>query len=174
MKNLKIDNLLLEISKTENYQVYTEDDFDDYNAFLDYRTLLAMMLEDIKVINKPLKNSSHILLTKFGNDVINQGGWIKYLESEKQKVEREEQKAVFDFQISKIQAKTKLFPYIVSFLSLIISLFAYFKKEDTVEKRVSKSEIMKVIDSISISNQTKKIDLLYNSKQKGDILKTKK
>lgn len=174
MNKIKIDEILNEIHSSAKYIPLYEDDFDDFADFVVYRDLLILMSEDTKLIKKPSNQNSILYLTKFGNDVISQGGWIKYLENEKRTNERTEQKAVFDFQISKIQAKTKLFPYIVSVVSLIISLFAYFKKEDKAEIGVSKSEITKVIDSISISNQTKKADSLHNSKSKDYVVKTTK
>ena len=89
MKNHKIDKLLLEISKDENYQIFSEDYFDDYNEYIDYRKTLIMMLDDVKLIAKPINNSSHIIITKFGDDVINQGGWIKYLENQQNEKENE-------------------------------------------------------------------------------------
>ena len=54
MKNHKIDKLLLEISKDENYQIFSEDYFDDYNEYIDYRKTLIMMLDDVKLIAKPI------------------------------------------------------------------------------------------------------------------------
>lgn len=156
MKNIKIDKLLLEISETENYQVYTEDDFDDYTEFLDYRKLLSIMLDDIKVISKPLQNVSHILLTKLGDDVVNQGGWIKYLENEKKVKLSEENRQSKSDQILDFDLKLKSFDikngkrmliagFIITILNFLITILTvqFFQPVENKEKSKVQVERLK-------------------------------
>ena len=138
MKNHKIDKLLLEISKDENYQIFSEDYFDDYNEYIDYRKTLIMMLDDVKLIAKPINNSSHIIITKFGDDVINQGGWIKYLENEQNEKENEinrQSKAdkILDLDLQlknfekKYEKKLIIGGFIITLLSFLITVLTFFQ-----------------------------------------------
>ncbi len=81
------------------------------------------------------------------------------------------QKEYFDFQVSRFQAKSRYFPYIVSVASIIIALMAYFKPIKSIEnKQLLKGEILHIIDSISTSNQTKTVDSLHTSKTQVNSL----
>ena len=133
MKNIKIDKLLLEISNTDNYQIISEDDFDTYIDFVEYRKILIIMLDDLKIISRPITNASSILLTKFGDEVINQGGWIKYLENEKTKDRFLTEKEQLDFEKSKVDLelskkmlkefpKTKWFARIGLIIAIVLAL----------------------------------------------------
>jgi hypothetical protein len=153
MKNHKIDKLLLEISKDENYQIFSEDYFDDYNEYIDYRKTLIMMLDDVKLIAKPINNSSHIIITKFGDDVINQGGWIKYLENEQNEKENEinrQSKAdkILDLDLQlknfekKYEKKLIIGGFIITLLSFLITVLTvqYMQGDENNKKQKNQEE----------------------------------
>ncbi len=153
MKNHKIDKLLLEISKDENYQIFSEDYFDDYNEYTDYRKTLIMMLDDVKLIAKPINNSSHIIITKFGDDVINQGGWIKYLENEQNEKENEinrQSKAdkILDLDLQlknfekKYEKKLIIGGFIITLLSFLITVLTvqYMQGDENNKKQKNQEE----------------------------------
>ena len=169
MKNHKIDKLLLEISKDENYQIFSEDYFDDYNEYIDYRKTLIMMLDDVKLIAKPINNSSHIIITKFGDDVINQGGWIKYLENEQNEKENEinrQSKAdkILDLDLQlknfekKYEKKLIIGGFIITLLSFLITvLTVQYMQGDENNKKQKNHE-----DSQLKHNKPKKTDRSLN------------
>ncbi|MFD0990314.1 hypothetical protein ACFQ1R_09415 [Mariniflexile jejuense] len=110
-------------------------------------------------------------ITLKGKQVLKAGGWNKYLKLEELKEEKRVDKENFDFLISKFQAKSQLLPYFLSALSLMIAFFAYFKPiNKSNNKQLSKDEIIHIVDSISTSSQTKKVDSLRSSKTQCDSL----
>ncbi|MCP4052229.1 MAG: hypothetical protein GY739_04020 [Mesoflavibacter sp.] len=54
---------------------------------------------------------------------------------------------------------------------LVIPSVLKVKREPTSQTQLSKSEIIKIIYSISVSNQTKKVDSLHSAKIETDSLK---
>lgn len=117
-------------------------------------------------------------VVKYGFEIYKVGGWLKYLEiqdlqAQKKRVLKEmedakeeirTQKLIDDSKVSKLNAKYRYVPYIFTGIGLLISGISLFiairaKKEPITEKQLSKPEILKIIDSISISNQTKKDSL---------------
>lgn len=127
--------------------------------------------------------------TEYGYEIHKVGGWLKYLEiqdlqSQKERVlkDMEEakeqiktQKLIDDSKVSKLNAKYRYVPYIFTTIGLLISIISLIvatksKKEPITEKQLSKSEILKIIDSVSSSNQTKTADSLRNSKTQSDSL----
>lgn len=149
-----INKLLYEISSNNNYKIFDEDYFDDYSEFKDYRKTINLMLDDYKLIHKSFSDSLDITLTKHGNDVVNQGGWLKYLENEKNEAEFSKEKTKIELEnlttstkLNKFLLKTKWLPHIVSVISIIFSIYVYFdaksdskKQEQRIEKLEKKSK----------------------------------
>ena len=129
----EIDKILFDISSVKNPKILNEDDFDDYNEFIKYRQIINLMTDDYKFIQKSFSNSLDIILTKFGNEVISQGGWIKYLENENKKLEFENKKRIAELEnlevsnnLNKWLLKTKWLPHFFAFISLIFNWFISF------------------------------------------------
>ena len=106
-------------------------------------------------------------LTFKGKQVLKAGSWDKYLTQEQSKEERRERKENLDLLMSEFQVKSKLLPYIFSTIGLIISIASIIIstkscKEQQVHKQVPKSELVKIIDSVLISNQKMKGEPLHN------------
>ncbi len=144
-----INNLLSEISTNKNPKILEEDFFDDYSEFIDYRKNINLMIEDYKLIHKSFSNSLDITLTKHGNDVINQGGWLKYLENEKNDAEFNKEKSKIELEnlttstnLNKFLLKTKWLPYIVSVISLAFSIYVYFDAKADSKKLEQRIEVL--------------------------------
>lgn len=119
-----------------------------------------------------LEQDNTITITPLGKKVYTGEGIEPFLLNLEKRELKLKQKENFDFQISRFQSKTKYFPYIISFLSFIIALLAYFKPlKSTEKKQLLKNEIIQILDSISFSNQTKMVDSLHNPKNPSDSLK---
>ena len=111
------------------------------------------MLDDVKLIAKPINNSSHIIITKFGDDVINQGGWIKYLENEQNEKENEinrQSKAdkILDLDLQlknfekKYEKKLIIGGFIITLLSFLITVLTvqYMQGDENNKKQKNQEE----------------------------------
>jgi hypothetical protein len=125
----KIDQLLSKISQEAEYSQESSYNFDTQNESIEYHRILTILCNE-KLIAKTFTNSATFHITSLGTKVLVCGGWNSYQEIEKAKEDRIEKKANLDLKISEFQVKTKWVPYWVSFLSLIISIFAYFKDDN--------------------------------------------
>jgi len=118
--------------------------------------------------------NNHLITNSGANEYsINEKGYLltqnksysDYLESLQLKEEKRERKVSYDYQISKFQAKSKFFPYIVSLASFLFAVFAYFRPLSELEiKKLLKDEIVHTKGNTSTSNQTKRADSLYTAK----------
>lgn len=125
------------------------------------RTYLKLMcLPSYNILNPSIGNE--MFLTGFGKKV-KKIGWLKHLGNEEKLEKRRELKESLDFSISKFQAKTKLLPYFVAGISLIISIIALFYKPEQIQQTpIQKSEIITIIDSVLTSNHYQGDSLLNN------------
>lgn len=109
-------------------------------------------------------------ITEKGLLIVNEGGWLQYLERQKQaeinqrkKEELEFEKSKIDLSLNKFLLKTKWVPLILSLLAILVSV--YFSIQDKnnyeeLEKKILDNE--KTIDTlrIEIFNLQKKISLI--------------
>lgn len=144
-----IDKILFEVHSNSNYKILDEDDFDEYLEFIEYRKTINSMLDDYKIIKKPFTNSLDIVLTKFGVEVVDQGGWFKYLENEKLKEQFESDKVNIEFEnlksateVNEFLLKTKWLPHIVAIISLLFSIYIYFDNRNDSAKLEKRIEIL--------------------------------
>ena len=89
-------------------------------------------------------------ITKNGLDIFNNGGWLKYIKDEKNKLNLLAEKETIDFEKSKIDLelnkwllKTKWLPHIITIISLLFAVYVYFdSKNDSkkLEERIEKLE----------------------------------
>lgn len=125
MNNTKIDQILADIGKIENYQMKFEDDFEDYNEYVEYHSLLLIMLDELKIVSKPIKNNRTIYPSQNGLDIISKGGWLKYLEREKGKALTNSEKEKYDFLSKKWVYKTRFLPFILSAIAICFSILTF-------------------------------------------------
>lgn len=91
---------------------------------------LAQKMEQeklIKIVNDRCDLTAH------GRQVISNGGWVKHHESQKKNKQKDDYKKTkeielisWQIKLTKFQVKSKWLPYILSLISFIISIFAYF------------------------------------------------
>ena len=98
MKDTKIEDLLNKIAITENYEMQNQK---TEAEIIEYRKLILYMMNDLKLINQPISNRKIFALTKFGNEVMETGGWLKYVELEKIAKDRKEKKEYFELRMTK-------------------------------------------------------------------------
>jgi hypothetical protein len=120
-----------------------------------------------------------------GKKVLKLGGWGNYLKYLEEKDIKGSEKYDFDYNISRLQSKNGLFPYIVSGLSLVISILTFSKSctsEQTWKSQNIENEIITIInkklDSFQKMNENHLLLETPNSlttpiKTKLDSLKTK-
>lgn len=94
-------------------------------------------------------------LTLLGNSVIEQGGWIKYLENKKQKAEFENRKQIAELenietttQVNKFLIKTKWLPHSLAFFSFVFAVFIYFDARNDNKKLTQRIENLENIKNI--------------------------
>jgi hypothetical protein len=155
MNNTKIDHILTDIGKIENYQMKYEDDFEDYNEYLEYHSLLLIMLNDLKIVSKPLKNRT-FYPSQSGLDIINNGGWLKHLEQEKGKALTNSEKEKYDFLSKKWVYKTRLLPFILSAIAICFSILTLILN---LNKQQQNQELKKDIDLLKKQIETMSKDL---------------
>ena len=91
---------------------------------------VTYLKNDLGLINDVFddnKTVSVIYLTPKGKKVLRLGGWIKYLEREEEIEMKKEQKENYDLRISKLQANTSWFPYLVSIIGIGLSIWALYR-----------------------------------------------
>jgi hypothetical protein len=144
-----INKLLYEISTSKNPQILDEDIFDNYSEFLNYRKIINLMIEDYNLIHKSFSICLDITLTKHGTDVINQGGWLKYLENEKKDAEFNKEKSKIELEnlktstrLNKFLLKTKWLPHIVSIILIAFSIYVYFDDKADSKKLEQRIEVL--------------------------------
>lgn len=153
MDNSKIEKLLLEVSNEKNYRIRMEDDFDTYEDYIEYKNNLILMIDDLKVLKKPHSNRLEIILTSFGVEVIEKGGWIKYSENRKDKEKLNAEKENYDFLSKRWIYKNRLLPYFVSGAALLVSILTLYINNQKQEKIET---LKKEIEKIKTEMQTKK------------------
>lgn len=72
--------------------------------------------------------------------------------------------------LTRFQVKSRYWPHILSVLSFGLALAAFFREDKTGTPQLSQDEVIHIIDSISTSNQTKKVDSMPISKTVSDSL----
>jgi hypothetical protein len=76
------------------------------------------------------------MLTGFGKEIYEQGGWRAYLNRkrqkeilEKERIRMQDEKLKYDLRVSKFLARAKAWPLIISFISLLVSIYSLFKEQ---------------------------------------------
>ncbi|NRS90916.1 hypothetical protein HNQ02_003869 [Flavobacterium sp. 7E] len=108
-----LDNLneLIEINlkllyESPDKQVWKTELIDENGDKVDDHNRFAKILEEKRLVNIDRVQGFLCNLTQFGNDVFIDGGWIKYLESEKLKLEKIESKEFLEVENLKLQKES--------------------------------------------------------------------
>ena len=86
------------------------------------------------------KTNDIYMITEYGYIVAQHESWSHYLSSQKEFINKKQLKEKLDLKISEFQVRTKLLPYYISALSIIISIIALVnpfesKKENNVPQK---------------------------------------
>lgn len=133
--NNEIENILIEINNSENYKRKWDDDFyddedDDIRAHTNlknYKIIIDKLIQEQLIIQNEFDR--RLFLSDKGQDIINNGGWLKHLNLIKENSKKDIEKNRYDFLTKKWIYKTRYLPLIFSFLALIISIYAAFFKD---------------------------------------------
>lgn len=82
--------------------------------------LLENDLKLIKLVDD-LQGFHFYSLTSKAREILNNGGWLKYIKSKREKEERVIKKEISELKISEFQSKYPRLPYFISFGGVIIS-----------------------------------------------------
>lgn len=126
----------------------------------------AEVLQDKGLIKLEPVQSYRCDLTELGSSVYENGGWVKYVESEKEKAKINAEKEKYDFLAKKWIYKYRLLPYIISGAALIISVVTLLansnkqydsqKMHDEIESLKSEIKKIELHNKINAKPQTKK------------------
>ena len=151
MNNDKIEEILNDISNSSEYEVKFEDDFNSWEEFQEYLSLINLLNDELKIIYKPFRNRKVFYLNSEGTKIIKKGGWLQYLKVEEEKSIQNSEKDRIDFLSKKWIYKTRLLPYFLSLSALIFSgVNLYFANSKKTEAEELKKELQKI--KIEIKN----------------------
>ena len=128
----QIYEILNKLYQREGHHGFTTDIYDDPPRMNNAIKRLDRIMIDKGLVDEDVEVR---MLTDFGLDVCNMGGWLEYLklEESQQKIEEERQrradeKLKYDMHISKYLYKTRWWPLIILLASLGVAIWALFKK----------------------------------------------
>lgn len=159
MKNINelININLKELYSAEDHQMYYSD-FLDINGEKMYNDVLSKLFaEQLEERGLVTIYRELCILTEKGSLIAVGGGWLKHLDSQKIQKQNDLEKENFEFEKSKVdlslnkwQLKTRWFPHIIAFISLVVIFYIYFdskynaneleKKVSLLESKISKLE----------------------------------
>ena len=126
MTDQKINDLLLEIHENDTHKIKSIYDFNqNNNEFRAYQNLILFkMYKELDLVIKVTGGS--VALSEKGLRISENGGWIKHLESEKEKQEFEFEKSRIDFDLAKKTLKefpkTKWYARIGLIIAVVLAL----------------------------------------------------
>ena len=126
MTDQKINDLLLEIHENDTHKIKSIYDFkQNNNEFRAYQNLILFkMYKELDLVIKVTGGS--VALSEKGLRISENGGWIKHLESEKEKQEFEFEKSRIDFDLAKKTLKefpkTKWYARIGLIIAVVLAL----------------------------------------------------
>ncbi|APZ47685.1 hypothetical protein BW723_15910 [Polaribacter reichenbachii] len=85
------------------------------------------------------------IITEYGYIVSQFESWSEYINHQKELLDRKVKKENLDLKISDFQVRTKYLPYIISLLSVVLSIIALsyqFKKENKTEEQISNPTLL--------------------------------
>ena len=155
MNNITIDQILNDISQTNRYEMKYESDFKDYNDYIEYHSLLLVMINDLKILVKPIQNNRIIYLSSDGLEIIKKGGWLKHLQIQNEKAIINSEKEKFDFLSKKWIYKTRFLPYILSAIALILSILTFVSNINKQNENLKLKQEIETIKAIIKKKNTK-------------------
>ena len=118
------------LSESITQSVFKHSFLDENGNNLKKSEIFAKILEDKRLITFEPKQRFRCDLTEFGRDIIINGGWFKYLDSEKLKLEKAESKEVLEVENLKLQKESIKYSKTLR------------KKEDEIRKLTSENLIL--------------------------------
>jgi shikimate kinase len=126
MTDQKINDLLLEIHENNTHKIKSIYDFnqksDEFRAY--QNLLLFKMYKELDLVI--MVTGGSVALSDKGLRISENGGWIKHLESEKEKQDFEVKKSKIDFKLAnetlKELPKTKLFAIVGFIIAVVLAL----------------------------------------------------
>ena len=94
------------LAESITQSVFKHSFLDENGNNLKKSEIFAKILEDKRLITFEPKQRFRCDLTEFGRDIIINGGWFKYLDSEKLKLEKAESKEVLEVENLKLQKES--------------------------------------------------------------------
>lgn len=137
----EIDKCLKKLSEAKGCKLFTPDLYEGFMRNVPHVTDQTMIDKGLIVVNKDLR-----MLTSFGIEVSQQGGWKSYLDKKKEKDKIESKrlrlqdlKLQYDLKVSKFLARSKAWPLIISCVSLLLSIYSVFREpiNDLVQRLFS-------------------------------------
>jgi hypothetical protein len=121
-----IDEVMQELYRIEHLSIYTYLTKKNLAFQLEpeaerfARSVVESMVRE-ELVTRPAQTSHVKTLSLKGKKIVQDGGWLKYLEKEKSTLLKEEQQKEWQGRLTRWQVQTKYLPYVISFFSLIIS-----------------------------------------------------
>jgi hypothetical protein len=96
-------------------------------------------------------------LTPKGKNIMENGGWLKHIENEKEKAKSNSEKEKYDLLNKKSSYKNRRIPYLISFFALVISFISFYtnwkKQQLQIEKLQKENKLLKTKDSLFINKK---------------------
>ena len=100
-------------------------------------------------------NDNRYRITRNGLLIIENGGWLKYIENQNKRADFERHKSEIEFknhettlELNKWFLKTKWLPHLLAFTSIVFSIFTYFDAKN--DSKILEQRIKKLEQTISI------------------------
>ncbi|MFC6097774.1 hypothetical protein ACFPVY_14045 [Flavobacterium qiangtangense] len=133
--NSKINDLLKTVYSKKEYRIQQEEHFQTLESFKEYRSSLSYLVSDLKLVRRNFSNDDIYSLTSTGNEIIDEGGWLKHLENKKTSKEnkilkdgKEEQLLQLEINLKTFEAKFEkriiVMGLIFTILNFIVSVLA--------------------------------------------------
>ena len=157
------------LSKVNNSKEYIFD-LDNCSPFgvAEYTKTFFFMADELKLIRIESNKRNTFIVTELGYKVIKNGGWVKYLQKEKESEDAKIGNEKFEFLGKKWTYKSRLLPYLISLISAVFSFYVYITNSTKhKEIQLMKQEIQ------TLKIKMNKQDSLFpeNNHQKNNILK---
>jgi hypothetical protein len=128
----EIDKYLKKLFATKDYKLFFDRLYDHHVMNNDGGVIEQTMIER----NLIRKESETRVLTSLGIEISKQGGWKSHLNKKKEKeneeierVRQEDLKLKYDLRVSRFSAKTIVWFFIISCVSLILSIYTLLKEQ---------------------------------------------
>lgn len=103
-ENDLINKFLFDVHNSKGGYQFNPDPMEPLDRF--NTTNIAYKMSELRLLKKLPRGDRLVVLTEKGEDIIDQGGWIKYLAKEKLKKDRVDRKEKYEYWMSKWKVYT--------------------------------------------------------------------